>query len=144
MRAPGFTLIETLVVLLIMALAATALPRLWGAGQGGLVRAAADDVAALLREARAEARRTGRDTRVVFDTALGTFQRVGGTRIGRLPAGGTLVVEGARDEADHEGRIALRFDAEGGSTGGRVRVAKGPAVAAIEVDWMTGLVRALP
>ena len=40
MRAPGFTLLETLVVLLVVALAATALPRLWGAGQGGLVRAA--------------------------------------------------------------------------------------------------------
>ncbi|HEY8613358.1 MAG TPA: GspH/FimT family pseudopilin [Roseomonas sp.] len=144
MRAPGFTLIETLVVLLIMALAATALPRIWGAGQGGLVRAAANDAAALLREARAEARRTGRDTRVVFDTALGTFQRIGGSRTGRLPAGGTLAVDGAREEADREGRIAVRFDSEGGSTGGRVRVTNGSAVAAIEIDWMTGLVRALP
>ncbi|MFC0388350.1 GspH/FimT family pseudopilin [Muricoccus vinaceus] len=144
MRAPGFTLLEMLVVLLIMALAATAAPRLLGAGRGGLLRAAADDAGAMLREARAEARRTGRDARVVFDTAQGSFHRVGGNRIGRVPAGAALVVDGAREEADGEGRIALRFDAEGGSTGGRVRLASGAASAGVEVDWMTGLVRALP
>ena len=140
MRAPGFTLLETLVVLLVVALAATALPRLWGAGQGGLVRAAADDVAASLREARTAARAAGRDARVVFDTGLGTVRPVRGPARA-LPAGARLAVEGAAAEADAEGRIAIRFDAEGGSTGGRVTIALGAHVAAVEVDWMTGHVR---
>jgi general secretion pathway protein H len=143
--ARGIALLETLMVLLILSLAATALPRLWGAGQGGLVRAGAEEVAALLREARSEARRTGRERRVVFDTALGTWrmdERMPG-RIGRGPAGAILAVEGAAAEALGEGRIAIRFDAEGGSTGGRVRLSLSGLEAGVEVDWMTGHVRLL-
>ena len=140
MRAPGFTLLESLVVLLIVALAATALPRVSGAGQGGIVRAAADDVSASLREARLVARGEGREARVVFDTALGTVHPVRGPSR-PLPAGVRLVVEGAAAEAQAEGRIAIRFDAEGGSTGGRVAVALGSHAAAVEVDWRTGHVR---
>ena len=45
---------------------------------------------------------------------------------------------------DAEGRVAIRFDGEGGSTGGRVRVVAGALSAGAEVDWMTGHVRALP
>lgn len=144
--APGFTLLEMLLVLLILSLAATAVPRILGAGRGGLVRAAAEDAAAMLREARLAARGTGHEARVVFDTALGTFRRAegGGGRIGQVPAGAALVVEGAATEADGEGRVAIRFDAEGGSTGGRVRVALGALSSGAEVEWMTGHVRALP
>lgn len=140
MRAPGFTLLETLVVLLVVALAATALPRLGSAGQGGLVRAAADDVAASLREARLTARAAGVETRVVFDTGLGTVHGVRGPARA-LPAGARLVVEGAAAEAAVDGRIDVRFDAEGGSTGGRVTIALGTRVSVVEVDWMTGHVR---
>jgi general secretion pathway protein H len=149
MRAvvPGFTLLEMLLVLLILSLASTAVPRILGAGRGGLVRAAAEDAAAMLREARLAARGTGREARVVFDTALGTFRRAAaeaGGRIGQVPAGASLLVEGAATEADAEGRIAIRFDAEGGSTGGRVRVTLGALSSGVEVEWMTGHVRALP
>jgi general secretion pathway protein H len=140
-RAPGFTLLETLVVLLILALAASAIPRVLGAGRAGITRAAANDAVAMLREARAEARRTGRETRVVFDTAQGSFRRLEGGRTGRIPAGAELVVEGVASEADAEGRVAIRFDAEGGSTGGRLRLAQGAAAFLVEVDWMTGHVR---
>jgi general secretion pathway protein H len=140
MRAPGFTLTETLVVLLVVALAANALPRLLGAGQGGLVRAAAKDVAASLREARLTARAAGQDARVWFDTAGGTVRAVSGPARA-LPAGTRLMVEGAAAEADAAGRIAIRFDAEGGSTGGRVTIALGAHAASVEVDWMTGHVR---
>lgn len=140
MHAPGFTLLEALVVLLVVALAATALPRLQGAGQGGLVRAAADDVASSLREARVAARAAGREERVVFDTGFGTVRPVNGPAR-TLPAGTRLAVEGAAAEADAAGRIAIRFDAEGGSTGGRVTLALGAHAAAVEVDWMTGRVR---
>lgn len=140
MRASGFTLLETLVVLLVVALAATALPRFSGAGQGGLVRAAADDVAASLREARLAARASGREARVVFDTGVGAVHPVRGPAR-PLPAGARMVVEGAAAEAGAGGRIAILFDAEGGSTGGRVTIALGAHVAAVEVDWMTGRVR---
>src|SRR3712207_7402877 len=64
MRAPGFTLIEVLVVLMIIALAATAVPRFLGAGRGALVRAGAEDAVAMLREARTEARRDRKSTRL--------------------------------------------------------------------------------
>ncbi|MBK1662686.1 GspH/FimT family protein [Paracraurococcus ruber] len=140
MRAPGFTLIETLAVLLVAALAATALPRLAGAGQGGIARAAVEQVAAVLREARMEARASGRPAQVVLDTRDGLLHPARGGRRA-LPAGAALLVEGAAVAADDAGRIAIRFDPEGGSTGGRVVVAVGPARAAVAVDWMTGHVR---
>lgn len=140
MRAPGFTLLESLAVLLIVALAATALPRVSGAGKSGIVRATADGVAASLREARLAARAEGRETRVVFDTGLGTVRGARGPAR-PLPAGTRLTVEGAAAEADAGGRMAIRFDVEGGSTGGRVTVALGGHAAVVEVDWMTGHVR---
>ncbi|MFZ6764872.1 GspH/FimT family pseudopilin [Pseudoroseomonas sp. WGS1072] len=138
--APGFTLVETMVVLLILGLAASAVPRLWGAGQGALLRDTARQAAALLREARAEARRSGRETLVVFDTARGSLQRPGAAALGVTP-GLALAVEAPLAEAGEAGRLAIRFDAEGGSTGGRVRLSRGGMTAAVEVDWMTGHVR---
>ncbi|MGG5811781.1 pilus assembly FimT family protein [Falsiroseomonas sp. CW058] len=144
MRAAGFTLVETLAVLTVAGLAAAALPRLVDAGAGGLVRAAAEEVAATLREARGEARRSGRTARVLFDTATGAFGLEGSARPPRrIPPGAVLAVEATADAADAGGRIAIRFDAEGGSHGGRVRIALRQAAAAAEVDWLTGHVRIL-
>jgi general secretion pathway protein H len=140
---PGFTLLEMLVVLLVLALAATAVPRLWGAGRAGLARAAAEEAAAALREARSEARRSGAATRVVFDTVLARI-RAPGRPARQLPAGAVLAAEGVPEPGGEPGQVAIRFDAEGGSSGGRVRVALGSAVAGVEVDWVTGHARLLP
>ena len=142
MRAAGFSLFETLLVLLLAGVAATALPRLGGPGEAGLTRAAAEEIAATLRDARTEALRTGRPSRVVFDTALGVFARDGEARPPRrLPAGAVLAVQTASVTADTEGRAAIGFDAEGGSLGGLVLVRLRSAAAGAEVDWMTGHVR---
>lgn len=144
MRAAGFSLTEMLVVLAIVGLATAAVPRFGGPGTTGLVRATAEQATAALREARTEARRTGQTMRVVFDTAQGSFRVEGAAGPARhVPAGALLAVEGAAGEADEAGRIAIRFDAEGGSTGGRVRIALRDAAAGAEVDWMTGHVRVL-
>jgi general secretion pathway protein H len=144
MRAPGFTLVETLVALAIAGLALAALPRLGDAAAGGRVRAAAEEVAATLREARTQARATGTATRAVFDTARPRVHVEGMARPPRaLPDGAVLEVSATAAEAAEDGRIAIRFDAEGGSHGGRVRIALRRAEAAVEVDWMTGHVRIL-
>jgi general secretion pathway protein H len=141
-HASGFSLVETLVVLALVGLAAGALPRLGGPGQAALARATAEEVAATLREARAEALRTGRPAQVVFDTAAGAFARPGEARPPRrLPAGASLAVEAPETPGLPPGRAAIAFDPEGGSRGGRVRVLAGGAAAGAEVDWMTGHVR---
>lgn len=105
-----------LVVLAVLGLAAAVtLPALAGRPAGAQGRAAARDLVSGLRVARAEAIATNRP--VVFTP--------------RGVAGG--VEEGARP---------VTFFPDGGSTGGRYRVQ--PGGRAVDIDWLSGAIRANP
>lgn len=135
----GFTLVELLVVLAMMALvAALAAPRIGPMTRGGLV-AAAEEVAGALREARTRSLAEGRPVAVEIDTAVGRIA-AGGRRALRTPPEVriALIVAAAERISDTSGRI--RFLPDGSSTGGRVTLRRGERTIDVGVDWLGGAV----
>ena len=141
-RQQGFTLLELLVVLAIIAMVtAVALPSL-SHRRGPDAATAARDIAAALMATRAHAMATRRPAVFTVDLADGRFHVPGG-RDGALPAGlGLTLVTSAGQAAGHVG--AITFYPDGGATGGRLRLTGRGHDADIEVDWLTGAVRHAP
>jgi general secretion pathway protein H len=139
-RARGFSLLELVVVIVLIA-AATALTA--GVMSSGLpgqqLRGAAREIAAQLRFARAQAIVSGQPQRFELDAA--TREWTGPKqRKGTLPAKIEVVAVGARDEQPRGTTAAYRFFPDGASTGGHIRLRRGTAEARVDVDWLTGAV----
>lgn len=144
-RARGFTLIEILVVLSIMAIgAAIVIPMVSGSGATtGELKAAAREIAAGLRLARSEAVTTRRETTVTLDLEARKFRVAAGGREVALPPKVDLKLFTAQSDLQDEKRGAIRFFPDGGSNGGRVTVSSGERKYEVDVDWLTGRVAIL-
>ena len=164
-RAAGFTLIEALVVMALMATAfALFAGALVGALPGQQLRDATNRLAAEMRATRARAVATGVDQSFVIDTQTRTWRSgasdefvealtpMTGTKPGASADGGVrrqgelddalaLGATVAREEQPGPGLAAIRFFADGSSTGGRVVVRRGDAAWRVDVNWLTGGVR---
>lgn len=138
--AEGFTLVELLVVIAILGLALT----LVGIGVRPVssathARAAAQEISGALRSARSSALMSNRSVSIVFDLASPAYQWGAHARQ-TLPPDVKLSLFTSRDQivSDNSGRI--RFDPDGGSSGGRVTVGGGGNVWHVGVDWLSGRV----
>ena len=141
MRARGFSLLEMLLVMALVAAASLLAVAAFGGGlQGMRMRDAARDVAAQLRYTRAVAISSGRAQDFVVDPASRAWQGAKG-RHGTLPEVGSLVFTGAREIQPEAGRGAVRFFPDGASTGGRLRMTANGGGWDIDVGWLTGEVR---
>jgi general secretion pathway protein H len=140
----GFTLIEMLVVLALMALiAGIAIPILGPGVSTAELKSSARKVAAGLRMAREDAVATRTDTRLVLDLEHRTFQIERDTHVYALPRGLELKLFTAQNDIISESVGAIRFYPDGGSTGGRVTLAAGERKFEVDVDWLTGRVAIL-
>jgi len=137
----GFTLIEVLVVIGVLALVtALVLPLLSGTQAKADVAASARDLAAALRTTRSAAMTHGRSEALIVDTANGAF-RVGSSAEPRHVARGvSLVLVTATQERIDQQTGDIRFFADGSSTGGGIRLVKGNVRDQVLVDWLTGRV----
>jgi general secretion pathway protein H len=137
----GFTLVELLVVLTIIALAMAAVPRMLASLPSIRLRTAADDMVATLRELHQQAIRRGETTELILDTAARVFRTSSDPAPRRLPE---IVAElGFNSTAvlPSGTNASIRFFADGSATGGTVLFKNGERLAAIKVDWLTGRVR---
>lgn len=140
MRPRGFTLLELLLVLAIIAIAVLLGTGAIGRGMDGLkLRSAANGIAAQLRFTRAQALATGEPQRFTIDPAAHAWQAPK-DRHGTLPPRASVVFTGAREAQPAEGEGAIVFFADGASTGGRVRLQQGAAAWQVDVAWLTGQV----
>ena len=138
--ASGFSLLEMLLVMVLVAAASLLAVAAFGGGMGG-----ANDLAAQFRFARAVAISSGEPQDVVIDPQARQWKGAKG-RSGALPDGGEVVFTGARaaqfDPAETEGgKGVVRFFADGAATGGRVRMLANGAGWDVDVGWLTGEVR---
>ena len=147
MRAPraavphGFTLLETLVALALVAvLLAVAVPALV-VPKGVELRAAADLVATGLRQARLAAIREQRPVALLMDVEARALQVEGGRRIRTLPRGVQLDLFTAQGEVLDTRLGGIRFFPDGSSTGGRVTLARDGLRTEVNVEWLTGRIR---
>ena len=142
-QSPGFTLIEMLVVLVIIAGATLLAMAAFGGGMRGMqLHASAKEIASQLRFARAVAVSTGEPQDVVIDPRARSWRGAKG-RSGSLPGEGEVVFTGAgaaqfADAADGEGKGVVRFFPDGAATGGRVRLLANGAGWDVDVRWLTG------
>ncbi len=139
--ARGFSLLEVILVLAIVALASLLAAAAVGGGADGMrLRSAAKEVAAQLRYTRAQALATGEAQRFVIDPEAHTWTAPK-QRDGELSDKLAIVFTGAREVQPEEGIGAIVFFPDGASTGGRVWLAIDDAAWQVDVAWLTGQVR---
>jgi general secretion pathway protein H len=135
-RGAGFTLIEVIAVMLIIALVASlAVTMMPGTGRAGL-KALTLQTASLLRRERLGAILTGRDREVSLDGERRVLVGDGGDIVA-LPRDIVLDILGA--DALWSGRQAVvRFYPDGASTGAVLKLSREEAEYEIRVNWYTG------
>jgi general secretion pathway protein H len=138
----GFTLIEVVAVMLIIALVASlAVTLTTGTGRGRL-KALALDTAALLRRERLGAVMTRQERRVSIDGERRALIGDGGDVVA-IPRDVVLDVLGI--DANWSGRQAVvRFLPDGASTGAVLKLSREQAEYEIRVNWYTGGVAVSP
>lgn len=139
-RSDGFSLVEMLVVLAVLGLAAAlGGPSLLTLLPGQQLDAAAMAVANELALLRAEAVRSGRRTSLVYDQEASRFLS---SRAGARPlAMKALSVSIDRPPESRSGQGEIRFLPGGAATGGRIVLAGRGGVRVLTVSRVTGAVR---
>lgn len=144
----GFTLAEMLVVLAILALAATAAAFGFANNRPARVLATVtDQLVADLQRTRIDAMRLGRMRHLAFDAGQRRWQREGAPPV-PLPDGVGLDLTtagearlGGGGTGEDSGAPTIAFLPDGRSTGGRVALRLGVGERRVEVNWLTGAVR---
>jgi len=141
-RRAGFTLIEVVAVMLIIALVASlAVTMMPGTGRGGL-KALTLETAALIRRERLGAVLTGQDRQVSLDGERRVLIGDGGNVIA-IPRDVAVDILGI--DALWAGRQAVvRFTPDGASTGAVLKLSRENAEYEIRVNWYTGGVAITP
>lgn len=141
MRARGFSLLEMLLVMAIIAFAGLlAASAMTGGFDGIRLRSASSEVAAQLRFTRAQALATGKRQDFSIDPHAHTW-KAPKDRHGSLPKQLGIEFYGAREVQPSASEGGIAFFPDGASTGGRIRLSAKKAVRDIDVTWLTGEVR---
>jgi general secretion pathway protein H len=136
----GFTLVEMLVVIAVLGLALV----LIGVGAKPVspathARGAAQEISGAMRSARSAALMSNRSVAILFDLASPAYQW--GTQARQaLPPDIKLSLLTGRDQVVSSSMGRIRFDPDGGSSGGRVTVSGGGQLWLVGVDWLSGRV----
>lgn len=139
--AKGFTLIEMLVVLAIMALVVALLTPMMRIGRASAdLRAASSEMLAAMRTARSTAISQNRTTAIVLDPVRGRYAEPKRDHV--LPNGMTMSWRALWPVAGHDHLGAIYFFPDGSATGGEIDLRTGNTVGAVVVDWFSGLARA--
>jgi general secretion pathway protein H len=140
-RNAGFSLLEMLVVLAILALVATVvLPTLVRPSEGLRLQASARELIAALRVARAAAISRNIETVLTVDVDRRSFASPTGAS-GSFAPEIAAELKVAEPERVSRSRGGLRFYPDGSSTGGDVALSLRGKQARVCVDWLTGAAR---
>ena len=139
---PGFTLLEVLVALTIVALiAATAVPALATAIDRERFKACARELADALKTARYNALAKQSEATLTLDVEAQTYRLDDGhDRQLAAPRRTTIALVTATTEQAGASSGAIRFFADGSSTGGTVTIELQDRRRLVVVDWLTGRV----
>jgi general secretion pathway protein H len=137
----GFTLIEMLVVIAILGLVLAMLAIGHRPMSPALhARAAAEEISGVLRQARSLAIARNRSIGFELDLAPPGYRLAGETRRS-LPNDIALGLMTGRDLVASDKAGFIRFDPDGGSSGGRITIQGGGRAWQVGVDWLSGQVR---
>ena len=140
-RDAGFTLLELLAVIVLLALVAGAvLVRPPASRANAEMAALTSAIVSELRNVRADAMTAGAPRTVLFDT--GNFKVVSEQR-GRtieIQPGIRLLATAAATERRSVSQLGIRFFANGSSTGGALRLERGTQIHEVRINWLSGRV----
>lgn len=137
----GYTLLELLVVITVAGLLTAAFATNIFTGKDSVeLRAAAQDLTALLKRARGEALAENRETAVFIDVDQKVYGHEGGGRDYPLPPEADIRFLTAAEEVSRDSRGAIRFFPDGSATGGGLRLNQKGQSYQITVHWLTGQV----
>lgn len=136
--ARGFTLVEVVVVLMIVALAlaliGTSISR---SISGAEMREVARKVTASLRYTRTKAILSKSEQVFLVDTESRTYRAADRDAV-QLPEEILVELNTARSELTSETAGGIRFYPDGGSTGGNLRLEANGRIYQVSVAWLTG------
>ncbi len=134
----GFTLVELMVVLviiaLVMGLVATSMSR---SISGAEARSATRQLVASLRYTRTRAIIDKSEQVFQLDTEKRSYQAPG-RKLVTLPKGVEVTITTARSEITSEAVSGIRFFPDGGSTGGHIELLVNGREYRVNVAWLTG------
>jgi general secretion pathway protein H len=137
----GFTLIEAIVALAVLALsAAVVAPRLQGSLTTQAAKADTLRLANFVAAARAHAMAARKETVVTFDTRANRYWSSHAPDAVALDADARMQITVASSERIDDARGSVRFFGDGTATGARVRITAAKMTAEIAVHWLTGRV----
>jgi general secretion pathway protein H len=137
----GFTIIEMMIVLVIIAMAMTIAPAIVSGLSGSRLRAASDELVAQLRDARGQAIRRSAPTELMLDLAKLGYSATGDAALHVFPAV-VDAVDVTPAALVQPGRIArIRFLEDGTADEARISLRHGTSASVIKVDWLTGRIR---
>jgi len=140
-RQDGFTLVEILAVLMVLAIAAGLVGTRFAARHDSeVLQTAAYELASRCRAARSAAIRKGSDQTIVIDMANRLVTAGADVPPLRISEGIGIVSETSAMERRSRGAVGIRFFANGASTGGTVRLESGRRAYEVRVNWLTGRV----
>lgn len=143
-RHSGFTLLEILVVLALLAMVYALIPPMIAVGGSTTeLKAGARQVAAGLRKARSQAIVSRGEATLTLDVEARSFRLSGDDKPRNLPRQAQIGVYTAQGEVVDANTAAIRFYPDGSSTGGRVTLAMDERKFHVDVDWLTGQVEIL-
>ena len=137
-RERGFTLVELMVVLVIVAFMLTLVgTSISQSISGAEMRTAARGVTAGLRYTRTKAILSKSEQVFLLDTESRRYTAADRDPV-TLPEGLNVELNTARSELTSETAGGIRFYPDGGSTGGNVRLEANGRVYQVNVTWLTG------
>jgi general secretion pathway protein H len=137
-RSAGFTLIEMMAVIVLLAIAMTAVTFSFSKSlQSARVRGASRDLVAALRYTRGQAIVKGEQEVLNLDLDSNAYTAPGKGSV-KLPKDMTLRLTTAETEQTSANAGGIRFFADGSSTGGHISVFQGQREWRINVAWLTG------
>ena len=137
-RRAGFTLIEMMAVLVIIALIAGLVAQMLPGTGVSRLKAITLDTADLMRRERLAAVLTGHQHKVMLDENQRRIVGESG-RIVTIPRDVVLDVLGS-DQAGNDRSAIVRFDADGASSGAALKLSREGVAYEVRVNWYTGAV----
>lgn len=134
----GFTLLEMMVVLAIVAMAMALVVPAITRGTVTSVDDVARDISVAMRKARTSALSAQRSAVLWVDLDKRTYA-VGSDKTKTIPGDISIRAQVALTETNAR-RAGFRFFPDGSATGGTLLLAQGGASTAVEVDWLSGRV----
>lgn len=141
MTSKGFTLVELLVVLAVLAIVMSfAIPTLRHSLPSLKAKTVSQQIATAMRRTRSQAIREHRDAVFIMDVDRRTYRTDDGPPQ-QIDEETTVSLVTAATELDGAGIGNIRFFPDGTSTGGRITLQNAHRSFEISVDWLTGRIR---